>query len=47
MQIQFTELIDSQWEVIEKIISHHKSRKHKLRTEVNAIDYAKTTPNMV
>lgn len=37
MQTQFTELTDSQWEIIEKYISHHKPRKHNLRTIVNAI----------
>ena len=37
MQTKFTELTDSQWEVIEKFVSHHKPRKHSLRTMVNAI----------
>ena len=37
MQTKFTELTDSQWEIIEKIVSHHNPRKHSLRTIVNAI----------
>lgn len=37
MQIQFTELTDSQWEIIEKYVSRHQPRKHSLRTIINAI----------
>jgi putative transposase len=37
MQTKFNELTDSQWEIIEKYVSHHKPREHCLRTIVNAI----------
>lgn len=37
MQKKFTELTDSQWEVIEKFVSHHNPKKHSLRTILNAI----------
>lgn len=37
MQTQFTELNDSQWEIIKKELEHHKPKKHSLRTIVNAI----------
>ncbi len=37
MQTKFTELTDSQWEVIEKKLKAHRPRKHDLRVIVNAI----------
>ena len=37
MQTKFTELTDSQWEVIEKKLEGHRPRKHDLRVIVNAI----------
>ncbi|MEL7223102.1 MAG: IS5 family transposase [Bacteroidota bacterium] len=37
MQIRFTELTDSQWQIIEKFLAHHKPKKHDLREIVNAI----------
>ena len=37
MQTKFTELTDSQWEVIEKKLEGHRPRKHELRVIVNAI----------
>lgn len=37
MQTKFTELRDSQWEIIEKFVNHHQPRKHSLRTILNAI----------
>jgi putative transposase len=37
MQIKFTELTDSQWQIIEKFLSHHQPRKHDLRVIMNAI----------
>lgn len=37
MQTKFTELTDSQWEVIEKKLESHRPRKHDLRVIVNAI----------
>ena len=37
MQIKFTELTDSQWQIIEKHFINHKPRKHNLRTIINAI----------
>lgn len=37
MQTQFTELTDSQWQVIEKFVSHHCPKKHDLRIILNAI----------
>ena len=37
MQTKFTELTDSQWEIIEKILPDHTPRKHSLRCIVNAI----------
>lgn len=37
MQTKFTELSDSQWEVIEKYLNDHSPRKHDLRTILNAI----------
>lgn len=37
MQTKFTELTDSQWEVIEKVLKSLRPRKHDLRDIVNAI----------
>lgn len=37
MQTKFTELTDSQWQVIEKHLIKHKPRKHSLRMIMNAI----------
>jgi putative transposase len=37
MQQKFTELSDSQWQVIEKYVSHHRPRKHSLRKMVDAV----------
>ena len=37
MQTKFTELFDSQWEVIEKFLEGHRPKKHSLRIMVNAI----------
>ena len=37
MQIQYTELTDSQWEVLKEILPHQRKRKHCLRLIVNAI----------
>lgn len=37
MQTKFTELSDCQWEFIEKYVSHHKPRKHSIRTMINAM----------
>lgn len=37
MQTKFSELTDSQWEVIEKKLEGHRPRKHDLRVIVNAI----------
>ncbi len=37
MQIRFTELTDSQWEIIKKYVSHHNPKKHDLREIINAI----------
>jgi putative transposase len=37
MQIQFTELTDSQWEVLKEILPYQRKRKNCLRAVVNAI----------
>ena len=37
MQTHFTELSDSQWEVLKDILPHQRKRKHSLRSIVNAI----------
>lgn len=37
MQIKFTELTDSQWQIIEKFLTHHTPRRHDLRIILNAI----------
>ncbi len=37
MQIQFTELTDSQWEVLKEILPYQRKRKHCLRSVANAI----------
>ncbi|NJM94655.1 MAG: IS5 family transposase [Cytophagales bacterium] len=37
MQVQFTELTDSQWEVLKEILPHQRKRKYSLRSIVNAI----------
>ena len=37
MQTKFTEMSDSQWEVIEKYLKQHHPRKHDLRSILNAI----------
>lgn len=37
MQIQFTELTDSQWEVLKEILPYQRKRKYCLRPMVNAI----------
>ena len=37
MQTEFTELTDSQWEVIEKILDDHRKREHSLRVMMDAI----------
>lgn len=37
MQAQYTELSDSQWEVLKEILPHQRKRKHNLRSVVNAI----------
>ena len=37
MQTSFSELTDSQWQVIDKIIDDQRKRKHSLRTIINAI----------
>lgn len=37
MQTSFSELTDSQWQVIDKIIDDQRKRKHGLRTIINAI----------
>ena len=37
MQISFSELTDSQWQVIDKIIDDQRKCKHNLRTIINAI----------
>lgn len=37
MQTKFTELSDSQWEIIKKFLEGHRPKKHNLRTMVNAI----------
>jgi transposase len=43
MQHSFTELTDSQWQIIEKIIDSKRKRRHALRTIVNAIFYVNYT----
>jgi len=37
LQTSFSELTDSQWQVIAKIINDQRKRKHSLRTIINAI----------
>jgi transposase len=37
MQTQFTELTDSQWQVIKEFLPVHRSKKHDLRVILNAI----------
>lgn len=37
MQTSFSELTDSQWQVMDKIIADQRKRKHSLRTIINAI----------
>lgn len=37
MQIQFTELTDSQWQVLKEIVPHQRKRKYSLRSIVDAI----------
>ena len=37
LQTSFSELTDSQWQVIDKIIDDQRKRKHSLRTIINAI----------
>ncbi|MDX1905586.1 MAG: transposase, partial [Bacteroidia bacterium] len=37
MQTKFTELSDSQWEIIEKFFLHHRPRLNSMRTILNAI----------
>ena len=37
MQIQFTELTDSQWDVVKVFLPHERKRKYCLRSVVNAI----------
>ncbi|MEM6800254.1 MAG: IS5 family transposase [Bacteroidota bacterium] len=37
MQTKFTELTDSQWEIIEKFFDSQRKRKHSLRRMLNAI----------
>lgn len=43
MQIKFTELTDSQWQIMEKHLVNHKPRKHSLRTIINAIFWISRT----
>lgn len=37
MQTKFTEMSDSQWEIIEKYLKDHRPRKHNLRMILNGI----------
>ena len=37
MQTKFTELSDSQWEIIKKFFAHHRPKTHSIRTIVNAV----------
>jgi transposase len=37
MQVKFTSLTDSQWQIIEKEIGHQRKSKHNLRNIINAI----------
>ena len=37
MVTQFTELTDSQWEVMKDVFNHQRKRKHNLREVVNAL----------
>ncbi len=37
MQEKFHELLDSQWEIIEKVLDDQRERQHSLRTIINAI----------
>jgi putative transposase len=37
MQIQFTELTDSQWDIVKTFLPHERKRKYCLRSVVNAI----------
>ncbi len=39
MQTQFTELSDSQWEVLKDILPQQRKRKYDLRQITNAILY--------
>lgn len=43
MQAQFSELSDSQWEVLKEIVPHQRKRKHCLRSVVNAIFWVHRT----
>ena len=36
-RVQFTELTNSRWEIIKKIVDNGRKRKHNLRAIVNAI----------
>lgn len=37
MKTKFAELIDSQWQVIEKFFARHRPKVHSIRTIFNAI----------
>ncbi len=37
MKTNFTEMTDSQWQFVEKIIDNKRTRQHSLRTIVNSI----------
>jgi len=36
-RVQFTELTNSHWEIIQKFVDNGRKRKHNLRAVVNAI----------
>ena len=37
MKTHYTELTDTQWQVIEQILNEHRKRKHNLREIINGI----------
>lgn len=43
MKEKFSEMTDSQWQVVEKIIDNQRARHHSLRTIVNAIFWINNT----
>ena len=43
MKTHFSELTDSQWQFIEKIINDQRKRKHSLKVIINAIFWINTT----